>query len=279
MRRPVCSGMDHELSISLPAEPVYVDGDPVRLTQVFANLLDNGCKYMDRGGRITLTVEGSGAEVRVRVKDQGMGIAADQLTRIFDMFAQVDSSLERTRSGLGIGLTLVTSLVQMHGGHVEVHSDGEGKGSEFVVHLPIQREPAASRETPPAERSMMTYRILVVDDNRDSAESLAQLLKLTGHETYTALDGLQAVEVAAKIRPEVVLLDIGMPKLNGYDACRRIRTEPWSKGMMLIAQTGWGQDDDRQRTEQAGFDGHLVKPVDPSALMKLLATLASGRER
>jgi PAS domain S-box-containing protein len=277
--RPVCDDMDHELSIVLPEEPVYVDGDPVRLTQVFANLLDNGCKYMDRGGRITLTVDASGEDVRVRVKDQGMGIAADQLTRIFDMFTQVDSSLERARSGLGIGLTLVTNLVQMHGGRVEVHSEGEGKGSEFVVYLPIQNEPAALKTSPPAEQSSMTYKILVVDDNRDSAESLAQLLKLTGHETYTALDGLQAVEVAAKIRPEVVLLDIGMPKLNGYDACRRIRTEPWSKGMMLIAQTGWGQDDDRQRTEQAGFDGHLVKPVDPSALMKLLAMLDARRER
>jgi PAS domain S-box-containing protein len=283
--RPLCSDMDHELSVSLPKEPVFIDGDPVRLTQVFANLLDNGCKYMDRGGRISLTVtlsprevDGSG-EVSVRVRDQGMGIAADQLTRIFDMFTQVDSSLERARSGLGIGLTLVASLVQMHGGRVEVHSDGEGKGSEFTVHLPIQREPAAQQAGPPAEQPTMTYRILVVDDNRDSAESLAQLLKLTGHETYTALDGLQAVEVAEQVRPEVVLLDIGMPKLNGYDACRRIRTEPWSKGMMLIAQTGWGQDDDRQRTEQAGFDGHLVKPVDPSALMRLLAALSAARER
>ena len=282
--RPVCKNLRHELEVALPSAPVHLYGDPVRLTQVFANLLDNACKYMEEGGHVSVRIEAPGAgegpagDVVIRIKDRGIGIAPDQLSRIFDMFAQVDTSLERPRGGLGIGLTLVASLVELHGGRVEAHSDGPGKGSEFVVRLPAHTEstdeaPSRSKET----RTGRRYRILVVDDNRDSVESLALLLKLMGHETHTALDGEQAVEAASKIRPDVVLLDLGMPKMNGYDACRLIRAESWAKTMTLLAQTGWGQEEDRRRTEEAGFDGHLVKPVDPDALLSLIASLEARR--
>ncbi len=285
--RPVCASMGHEMTVRLPEEPVVLEGDPIRLTQVFANLLDNACKYMERGGRIELSGElsrpGGGApdELVVRVRDHGIGIAAEQLSRIFDMFAQVDTSLERAKSGLGIGLTLVRNLVEMHGGSIEARSDGPGKGSEFVVRLPVTAEPALERapdkKAVPADAR--SYRILVADDNRDSAHSLALLLKLMGHETHTAMDGIDALEKAEAIHPDVVLLDIGMPRLNGYDACRRIREQPWSRSMMLIAQTGWGQEEDRRRTEEAGFHGHLIKPVDPDILLRLVASLSAPMER
>ncbi|HEU5182818.1 MAG TPA: ATP-binding protein [Candidatus Polarisedimenticolia bacterium] len=283
--RPVCASLGHEVTIHLPEEPVVLEGDPIRLTQVFANLLDNSCKYMERGGRITLSAElapprgDTAGEVAVRVRDQGIGIAPDQLSRIFDMFAQVDTSLERAKSGLGIGLTLVKSLVELHGGAVEAHSEGPGRGCEFVVRLPVPGAPVARRLAPAAAApETRSYRILVADDNRDSAQSLALLLKLMGHETHTAMDGVEAVEAAQTLHPDIVLLDIGMPRLNGYDACRRIREQPWSRSMTLIAQTGWGQEEDRRRTEEAGFDGHLIKPVDPDVLLKLVATLSTSTE-
>jgi CheY-like chemotaxis protein len=241
---------------------------------------------MEAGGRAWLSAEvtrderGAPEAVVVRIRDGGIGIAADHLPRIFDMFAQVDTSLERPRIGLGIGLTLVKTLVELHGGRVEARSDGPGKGSEFVVHLPVP--PATSQAAPPAPAPMSgqataTYRIVVADDSQDSAEALALLLTLKGHETRTAFDGAEAVAVAETFRPDVILLDIGMPKLNGYDTCRLIRTRPWGRQVVLIAQTGWGQEEDRRRTEQAGFDGHLVKPVDPEALMRLLASRPAGR--
>ncbi len=271
--RPQCKSRDHALTATLPPQPVYLNADPTRLAQVVGNLLNNACKFTERGGRIWLTVERERGEAVIRVRDTGIGIAADQLPRVFEMFTQVDTSLERTQGGLGIGLTLVKKLVEMHGGTVEVHSAGIGQGSEFVVRLPILVETAKPAPEPTVSEPTRTTarRILVVDDNWDSAESLAILLELTGNKTHTAYDGLEAVEAAATFKPDVVLLDIGLPKLNGYEAARKIREEPWGKSMMLVALTGWGQEEDRQRSREAGFDAHLVKPVDHAALTKLLA--------
>jgi len=242
------------------------------------NLLNNACKFTDGGGHIWLTVEEDRDQAVVRVRDTGIGLAANQLGRIFELFAQVDSSLERARDGLGLGLTLVKKLVEMHNGTVEARSAGPGQGSEFVVRLPLLRgqSPAPPRE-PSGDKPAATVprRILVVDDNCDSANSLAMLLKLLGHTVDTAYDGLEGVEKAATFRADVILLDIGMPRLNGYEAARRIR-EQHQKGLRLVALTGWGQEEDRRRTEEAGFDAHLVKPVDLEALTKLLAEWGSG---
>ena len=273
--------LDHELTVTLPPSPIYLHADPIRLSQVVGNLLNNACKFTDRGGHILLTVEvasraasAPGDYAVIRVRDSGIGIAADQRPRVFDMFVQVDTSLERSVSGLGLGLTLVKNLVEMHTGTVEVHSDGIGKGTEFVVCLPITAEAPDASPPEPANgelRGTRARRILVVDDNRDSAESLVMLLKLLKHETHIAYDGLEAVKTAATCKPDVILLDIGLPKLNGYEACRQIREQPWGRGMIVVALTGWGQEEDRQRSKEAGFDGHLVKPVDLGALTGLLA--------
>jgi len=271
--RPLVESANHELNVALPPQPIFLHADPVRLAQVFSNLLNNACKYTEPGGRIGLAVERQGSDVVVSVKDTGVGIAPEMRSRIFEMFAQVEGSLERAQGGLGIGLTLVKRLVEMHGGSVDVTSDGLGRGSEFVVRLPILIEkPGAQQPSQPTgELPAPAHRILVVDDNRDSAASLALLLNLTGCETHTAYDGLEALAAAEKFRPAVVLLDIGLPKLNGHEAARRIREQPWGKDMVLVALTGWGQDEDRRKSRDAGFDGHLVKPVDFAALMKLLA--------
>jgi two-component system CheB/CheR fusion protein len=274
------------VEISLPLEPVYLEADTTRLAQVFGNLLNNASKYNNRGGHVWLTVEltGRGGDANggavVRVRDDGIGIARDQLPNIFDLFTQVDQSLDRSQGGLGIGLTLVKNLVELHGGSVEAHSDGPGQGSEFVVRLPVlvgARPPAPLEATPADVRAKTQLRrILVVDDNRDSAESLAILLTITGHEVHTAHDGEQALEAAAALRPEVVLLDIGLPRLNGYEACRRFREQPWGKKMVVVALTGWGQEEDRRKTREGGFDYHLVKPVDLEALQALLARLSAA---
>jgi two-component system CheB/CheR fusion protein len=273
--RPLAEHAKHELNILLPPEPVYLHADSARLAQVFSNLLNNACKYTQPGGRIWLTAERQGSEAVVHVKDTGLGIPSDKLAGIFEMFTQIDRSLERSQGGLGIGLTLVKRLVEMHGGSVEAHSEGQGRGSEFAVRLPLLIEgpkakiPATTVETMPTTN----HRILIVDDNRDAAKSLALLLKIAGNETQTAHDGFEAVEMAAAFQPEVVLLDIGLPKLSGYDACRRIREQPWSKNIVLVALTGWGLDEDRRLSKDAGFDHHMVKPVDFAALMSLLAGL------
>jgi CheY-like chemotaxis protein len=241
------------------------------------NLLTNAAKYTERGGRIWLIAERQGNEVMVSVKDTGMGIPAEKLPHLFEMFFQVDRTLERAQGGLGIGLSLVRRLVELHGGRVEARSEGNGKGSEFVVHLPVLMEqptpPIAQEHRDNGKAKSIARRILVVDDNRDSADSLAMLLRLTGNEVQTAYDGIVGVEAAERFKPQVVLFDIGMPKLNGYDACRRIRREAWGKSLVLIAMTGWGQDEDRRRTLEAGFDAHMVKPVDPTALDRLIAKL------
>lgn len=274
--RPLIDHMSHELTVTLPKMPILVDADLTRLAQVFSNLLNNSAKYTDRGGHIWLTAERKGSEVVVSVKDTGIGIAADQLPHIFVMFSQVDRSLERSQGGLGIGLTLVKRLVEMHGGRIEARSAGLGKGAEFVVRLPVAveivgRQSATENKEPMAPKSSL--RILIVDDNRDTADSLALLLRIMGHETRTAYDGQTGVTAAAEFRPAVMLLDIGLPQLNGYEACRRIRKQSWGKSAILIAVTGWGQDEDRRRSHEAGFDHHLVKPVDPQELMRMLADL------
>jgi len=243
------------------------------------NLLNNAAKYTEPGGHIYLTAEQEGAAVVVTVTDTGIGIPSNKLPHLFEMFFQVDHSWERSAGGLGIGLTLVRRLVEMHGGTVEANSEGSGRGSEFSVRLPVVvvesptlplQEPDTDQPKPP-----IPCRILVVDDEWDSAELLAELLRLDGHEVHTAHDGVQAVEAAERLRPDVVLLDIGMPRLNGCEACRRIRKQPWGRDMTLIALTGWEQERDRQRTKEAGFDHHLVKPVDPIVLDKLLAGIPS----
>jgi CheY-like chemotaxis protein len=262
--------------VTLPPEPIYLDADPVRLAQVFSNLINNACKYTEPNGHVWVTAKRQGSEVVVTVRDSGLGIPPDKLRSIFDMFAQVDRTLERSQGGLGIGLTLVKRLVEMHEGTVTAHSEGRGRGSEFVVRLPILLEdPRANSPGPTAEVTRTTARrILVVDDNRDSAASLAMLLKMAGNETCMTHDGLDAVRLAEQFRPDVVLLDIGLPKLNGFDVCRRIREQPWGKDLMLIALTGWGQQEDRIKSKDAGFDAHMVKPVDYTALMQLLASPA-----
>jgi PAS domain S-box-containing protein len=274
--RPLIEAAGHELKLSLPPEPVLLDADPVRLAQAFSNLLNNAAKYSERGGHIWLTVEHRGNEIVVRVRDTGIGIPADKLPHIFEMFVQVDRSLEKSQGGLGIGLTLVQRLVQMHGGSVEARSEGPGKGSEFVVRLPVVSVPKTQDVQGNGEpaRAQVRRRILVVDDNRDSADSLAMMLKLLGHEVATAHDGLQAVEMVGAFQPEVALLDLGMPKLNGFGAARRIRDKWGDNGLVLIALTGWGQEEDKRRSKEAGFNHHLVKPVDPATLEKLLAELA-----
>jgi PAS domain S-box-containing protein len=271
--RPQYEDAGHDLVITLPADPVMLNGDPIRLAQVVGNLLDNARKFSERGGRVELTAEREGPQVVIRVRDHGIGIAADQLDRVFEMFTQADTSLERGQAGLGIGLTLVKNLVEMHGGTVEAHSAGARQGSEFVVRLPISVEgpPPRLDSTPCASALPAPRRMLIVDDNRDSAESLAKLLQLAGNEIHTAYDGLAAVEAAAALRPEVVVLDIGLPKLNGYEVARRIRALPWGQAMVLVALTGWGQPEDRERSRAAGFNGHMVKPADHVALMRLLA--------
>lgn len=271
--RPLIDKSGHELTISLPTEPILLDADPIRLAQIFLNLLNNSAKYTDRGGRIWLTATRQGSDAVISVRDNGVGIPADMLARVFDMFTQVGGSLERSQGGLGIGLTLVLRLVEMHGGNIEARSNGHDEGSEFVVRLPVfvppPQEPPPKSDGPRAT-ALSGCRILVVDDNRDSAETLEMWFQLKGNDIRTAYDGLEAVEVAAAFLPEVILLDIGLPKLNGYEVARRIRQQPWGRDMMLVALTGWGQDDDRRLSQEAGFNFHFVKPVDLDALEKFL---------
>jgi PAS domain S-box-containing protein len=277
--QPIYSSMGHQLTVTLPAQPLYLDADRARLAQVIANLLNNASKFTEKGGHIRLTVQQEGNQAAVRVRDDGIGIATEDLSRVFEMFAQVDTSLERSRDGLGIGLTLVRTLVELHEGTVEVHSEGPGRGSEFAVRLPVSDRRSRAPAEPLAERPMpaVALRILIVDDSKDGAESLAILLQFSGHHTDTANDGLEAIAAAQRLHPDLVLLDIGLPKLNGYEVCRRIRKEPWGRDLVLVALTGWGQEEDRQRSKDAGFDAHMVKPLDYEALLKLLADLPTLR--
>jgi signal transduction histidine kinase/CheY-like chemotaxis protein len=275
--RPLIEASAQRLTVPLSPESVWLDADPTRLAQVFANLLTNAAKYTDRGGDIRLTAERENGEVVVTVKDTGIGIAAEHLPWLFAMFSQVASALERSQGGLGIGLSRVKGLIEMHGGSIRARSEGLGQGSEFVVRLPVADGSTASMSQQPASGEKATAkprrRILVADDNRDAADSLAMMSRLAGHEVHAAHDGQDAVGAAAWFRPDVALLDIGMPKLNGFDAARRIREQPSGKDMVLVAITGWGQEEDKRRATEAGFDHHLTKPVDPAALEDLLTGL------
>ena len=277
--RALYQSKGQELTIALPSHQVYMHADPARLAQVVGNLLNNACKFTDEDGHVWLTVEQEGEQAVVRVRDDGIGIAAEHLPNLFEMFSQVDTSLERSRDGLGIGLTLVKTLVEMHDGTVDVCSEGPGRGAEFTVRLPILSG-VPDTASPPVVASVpaMGRRILIVDDNEDGAESLALLLQVAGHETHMAHDGLAAIEAAERLRPDAVLLDIGLPHMNGYEVCNRIREAPWGKNVVLVALTGWGQEEDRTRSREAGFDAHMVKPVDFDALLNLVASPPAAPE-
>jgi CheY-like chemotaxis protein len=272
--RPVIDDARHVLAVDAPREALVVDADPTRLTQVFANLLNNAAKFTLRGGRIDVRVEREGDRAVVRVRDTGVGIDPAMLSSVFEMFVQGDVSAERERSGLGIGLSLVSGLVAMHGGTVEAHSEGRGKGSEFVVRLPLAGAPpvrdAVVGEVVP---SAAGRRILVVDDNRDAAASLAIMLRAAGEDARSAYDAVEALAIGAAFRPEAVILDLGMPRVSGLEGARRIRHEAWGKHVKLIALTGWGQEADRRRTEAAGFIAHLVKPADPGEIARVLSAV------
>jgi PAS domain S-box-containing protein len=273
--RPLVEDYHHELTVSLPSEPLLVNVDPARLAQVLSNLVNNAAKYTDEGGQIFLTAESAGDEVVISVRDNGIGISADLLPKVFDLFTQADRTLSRSRGGLGIGLTLVRSLIELHDGLVTAHSRGLGQGSEFVVRLPLAPSfpgipVQSSAATDPQKTRLPRRRILVVDDKRSNAESLGVLLQGLGQYVLTAFDGQTALDLARQHRPDLILLDIGLPIMDGYEVARRCREEPALERMILVAMTGYGQDSDRQRSQQAGFDAHLVKPVALADLLLLL---------
>jgi PAS domain S-box-containing protein len=275
--RPLVAAANHQLTVTVPSQPIWLEADLTRLAQAVSNLLSNAAKYTPEGGHISLSVEQRANEIVMSVSDNGTGISADILPHIFELFTQADQSTERAQGGLGIGLTLVRRLVEMHGGSVTAKSRGLGQGSEFTIRLPMAAEPPPSSapENDSAEGVKASgRRILVVDDNIDSAESLGLLLKVMGNEVRTAHDGQHAIDAAKDFRPEVILLDIGLPGMNGYEVARQMKRLPELKDAMLVAQTGWGQEEDRQRSAEAGFDAHLVKPVDQVALQGLLARVS-----
>jgi PAS domain S-box-containing protein len=279
--RPAVDAADHSLRIEVPTEPLVVDGDPVRLAQVFANLLGNAAKFSGPRGRIELAVERDGTDAVVRVRDDGIGIPPERLPELFDVFTRIaDPAHPTSELGLGIGLSLVKRLVELHDGAVDARSDGPGTGSEFVVRLPLVDAPP-SVPAEGAEPAAVTVgrRILVVDDNADAATSLATLLELCGHSTAIAFDGAEALDAAERFAPDAILLDVGMPKLDGYETARRIRALPWGRRVLLVAVTGWGQEADQRRSREAGFDHHLVKPVDPARIAELLASACASAGR
>jgi CheY-like chemotaxis protein len=290
--RPLIDARQHRLSLDIESLPVMLFADPVRLTQVVSNLLTNAAKYTDPGGTIELRARTSPDGLVLSIKDDGLGIDAELRARIFEMFEQAHSERSRVDGGLGIGLALAKAYVQMHGGTIDVASEGRGRGSEFTVMLPATilastrgagqeeaRTDAAFAAAPPASSSApaaippapAVRRVLVADDNRDAAESVALLLTTAGYEVYTAFDGPEALEKVRRLQPDVALLDIGMPGLNGFSVAQHIRSSPWGGHVRLIALTGWGHESDKRQAESAGFDEHLTKPVDPSQLERLLA--------
>lgn len=278
---PIIEASKNDLQITLPSQNVRLNADPVRLAQVISNLLNNSARYSEPGGRISLTVTPRDNELIVKVSDTGVGIEPEKLSQIFDMFVQLPSSERRANGGLGLGLTLVRRLTEMHGGTVEARSDGLGKGSEFIVRLPViaTKDSQSSRieaGTVAAAGSDLRRRILVVDDNVDSAQSMAMMLELSGHQVAMAYDGVEAIQLAEEFLPDVAFLDLGMPRLNGYEAARTIREKAWGRQILLVALTGWGQEDDKRRTREAGFNAHIVKPIDFAALEELLATTPDG---
>ncbi len=273
--RPAIDAAGHELRVDLPEQPLRVDADPARMAQVFSNLLNNASKFTGHGGVIEIKAKQQGSEVVVSVRDNGIGIPCEELAHVFDMFRQVDQSLEKSHGGLGIGLTLVRRLVELHGGTVNAQSEGPGKGSEFIVRLPLangtEKKVRGQIAENKQEAAIPKFRILVVDDNHDSGHTLSMLLQIKGHEVRTASDGLEAIATAEEFRPEIILMDVGMPKLNGYEATRRLREKPFGKDIMIVALTGWGQASDVARSIEAGCSAHLVKPVDFAELERLLA--------
>lgn len=272
--RPVIESQRHTLEVEPPDKSLFINGDAVRMSQVLANLLNNAAKYTPRGGQIRLRTAREGDEAVIRIIDNGIGIAPHIMPHIFEMFWQEEPAIERTRGGLGIGLSLVKGLVERHGGRIEAHSEGRGKGSTFTVRVPALPASDGVTKASPTDTSQHQadrQRVLVVDDMRDGAEALARLLRHMGHEVSMAFDGEEAIATAERWRPALVLLDIGMPKMNGYEACKRMRDEDWGKAMTIVALTGWGQEEDRRRSVDAGFDLHLVKPVDPTMLARVLA--------
>jgi signal transduction histidine kinase len=267
--QPLIARQTHELLVDMPDPALEVEGDLTRLTQALSNLLNNAVKYTEAGGQIKIAVRRLGEMTEIRVKDSGLGISPELLPRLFNLFTQADATTHRAQGGLGIGLALVRRLVEMHGGTVSASSSGVNCGSEFVMRLPLMARRAVRRSaisTSTERGQLVPRRILVADDNADSLESLALLLRCDGHEVYTAADGEEALKQAALCRPEIALLDIGMPKFDGVQVGRKIRAEAWGRAITLIALTGWGQDSDRKRTQAAGFDAHLVKPLDLTAL-------------
>lgn len=273
---PLIDSARHRLNVHLADESLYVEGDSTRLSQVLQNVLNNAAKYTPPGGEITLRVEREGSHAFIRVRDTGIGIPPSMLDRVFEMFTQVDRGSSLSQGGLGIGLALAQQLTQMHGGRIEVSSDGEGRGSEFSVRLPLSMSPQARALLPDLAGSLYRperRRVLVADDNIDGAESLRLNLEISGHDARAVFDGAAALALADEFRPEVMVLDLGMPKLDGYEVCRRVREFPWGNDVMIIALTGWGQEQDRRRTLEAGFDHHLVKPVEPQLLTKLIGEL------
>ncbi|MFL6261580.1 MAG: ATP-binding protein [Thermoanaerobaculia bacterium] len=274
--RPLIDSRGHHLTVEVPQEPLTVEGDLTRLSQVLTNLLNNAAKYTPPPGEIRLTAgKEEGGMVAVRVRDTGVGIAADLMPKIFDLFTQGERPLDRSEGGLGIGLTLAQRLVKLHGGSIEAASEGPGRGSELVIRLPLSAVPAASSSSsrrPAESRPASSRRVLVVDDNRDAAESLETLLQLWGHRARSAQDGPQALALMAELQPEIVLLDIGLPGMDGYEVARRMRELPAGKSALIVAVTGYGRNSDRLQSHQAGFDHHLVKPVQPEVLQELIGS-------
>jgi PAS domain S-box-containing protein len=280
--RPAIDAAKHRLNVTLPPLGTLIaDADFTRLCQIVANLLNNAAKYTNDGGTIDVTAENENGEAVIKIRDSGIGITPEMLPRIFEMFAQVDRSLEHSKGGLGIGLALVRRLIEMHGGSVNAHSDGPGRGSTFTIRIPTIGSMNATKE-PKSSRDLRSevgsgFRVLVVDDNIDSAESLSRILEMLGYEIRTQNDGLGAVIEAATFAPRAILLDIGLPKLNGYEAAKRIRAEANGRDLLLVALSGWGQDEDRRKSKEAGFDYHFVKPVDIDMLTDLLSRVDSPR--
>jgi PAS domain S-box-containing protein len=277
--RPLLDGKQHQLTVSLPGENVKLEADPLRLSQVIGNLLTNAAKYTDTGGRISLSARRENAELVIAIRDSGIGLTQESIPGLFTMFSQVNSAIDRAEGGLGIGLALVKGLVALHGGRVEVRSEGLGRGSEFIIHLPHKvLAPRATaeveEESGAANANVVRHcRVLVADDNRDAAESLAMVLRFAGYEVFIAFNGAEALALGEQERPRAAILDIGMPGMSGHEVARRMRLEAWGRNAVLIALTGWGQEQDKQAAKAAGFDEHMTKPVDPDKVERLLAAL------
>jgi CheY-like chemotaxis protein/nitrogen-specific signal transduction histidine kinase len=280
--RPFVEESGHELSVVWPGEPVLLSADLVRMAQVFSNLLNNAAKYTNPGGRIRLVARVEGRDAVVSIRDTGIGISAEMIPRVFELFMQGDRSLSRSHGGLGIGLTLVKRLVEMHGGSVEVRSGGKDQGSEFTVRMPVLVAPEKPKSRPEGRQYATPtsgLRILVVDDNQPSANSLSLVLELAGNETRTAYDGVEAMVAGETFQPDVVLLDLGLPLMDGYETCARMRQQAWGKDLIMVALTGWGRAEDRRRSREAGFDRHVMKPANPIDLMNLLDEMTATRGR